>query len=174
MVAIFADCLLEGKSPTIFGDGEQTRDYIYVGDVAAANRAVLEADLRGHPDPVFNVSTGASTSVNRLCEMLRAAMGAAVEAAHAPPRPGDVEHSLLDNAKLHRLLDWQPTIALEEGLMGKPAALRVAELGGPDYTRQEIEAFREILRDDPERWVRIMKSVDVRTSELRARKRAAP
>jgi UDP-glucose 4-epimerase len=116
VVAIFADCLREGKPPTIFGDGEQTRDYIYVGDVAAANRAVLEADLRGHPDPIFNVSTGSSTSVNRLFEMLRAAMGAEVDATHGPPRPGDVEHSLLDNSKLQRLLGWQPPTALAEGL----------------------------------------------------------
>jgi UDP-glucose 4-epimerase len=116
VVAIFSQLLLEGKSPTIFGDGELTRDYVYVEDVAAANLQVLEADLRGHPDPVFNVSTGVATSVNRLFERLQRALGSSVSAVHGPPRPGDVRHSLLDSAKLRSLLGWKPAVKLEEGL----------------------------------------------------------
>ncbi len=65
-------------------------------------------------------------------------------------------------------------IALEEGLTGDQAAVRVAELAGTDYSREEIEAFTEILRADPERWVRLVQSVDARTSELRAKERARP
>jgi UDP-glucose 4-epimerase len=116
VVAIFANHLLEGRAPTIFDDGELTRDYVFVEDVAASNAMALAADLRGHPDPIFNVSTGAGTSVNRLFQLLREAMGSTIDAVYGPPRPGDVRHSLLDSAKLRSTLGWKPSVQLPDGL----------------------------------------------------------
>jgi UDP-glucose 4-epimerase len=116
VVAIFSGKLLRGEAPTIFDDGELTRDYVYVEDVARANLAALEADLKDHPDPIFNVSTGRATSTNRLFALLREAIGSKVEAEKGPPRPGDVRHSLLDNGKAARELKWRPQVELPEGL----------------------------------------------------------
>ena len=116
VVAIFIGKMLRGERPTIFDDGELTRDYVYVEDVARANLAALEADLRDHPDPVFNVSTGRATSTNRLFALLREAIGSKVDALRGPPRPGDVRHSLLDNGKAARELKWRPQVELPEGL----------------------------------------------------------
>jgi len=116
VVAIFTGKLLAGERPTIFDDGEQTRDYIYVEDVARANLAALEADLRDHPDPIFNVSTGRGTSTNRIFALLREAVGKPIEAKYGPPRPGDVRHSVLDGGKAGRELGWAPRVELPEGL----------------------------------------------------------
>lgn len=116
VVAIFSNKLLDGASPTIFGDGEFTRDYVFVNDVVRANVGLVGADLGNHPDPVFNVSTGVATSVNRLYEMLREALGVTIEATYGPRRPGDVEHSLLDNSKLRDFVGWQPETDFRSGM----------------------------------------------------------
>ena len=116
VIAIFCQLLLEGKSPTIYGGGDLTRDYIFVQDVARANRLLLEADLSEHPDPVFNCSTQLPTTTNRLFELLRDGFGADVEPVDGGWRPGDVAHSLLDNSKLRGTVDWQPSVALEDGI----------------------------------------------------------
>jgi len=116
VVAIFSNALLAGKAPTIFGGGELTRDYVFVEDIAAANRVVIEADLAGHADPVFNVSTGEPTTTNRIFELLREAYGVDVEAIAGGWRPGDVAHSLLENAKLRAETEWAPEVGLERGL----------------------------------------------------------
>ncbi len=116
VVAIFLRKMLHGEEPTIFDDGELTRDYVYVEDVAAANVAALKADLKGHPDPIFNVSTGRGTSVNALYRMLRQVLGSSVEARYGPPRPGDVRHSVLSGERALRELFWKPKVELGEGL----------------------------------------------------------
>lgn len=116
VVAIFSQQLLDGKTPTIFGDGELTRDYIFVGDVAAANLVALDHDFRGHPFPVFNVSTGTPTSTNRIFELVRAGLDSPVEAVHGPDRPGDVRHSLLDSTRFRELTGWSHRVDVEEGL----------------------------------------------------------
>ena len=103
---------------TIFGDGEQTRDYVYVGDVVAANMAVTGAELwpaTGIDDRGFNVGTGVETSVNRLAEEMMAVSGRRVEVKYAPARPGELLHSSLDNTKL-RGLGWEPGTSLSDGL----------------------------------------------------------
>jgi len=113
VVAIFCHRLLTGQIPMINGDGKQTRDYTYVGDVAAANLKALErADVTG---PV-NISTGVETSVNDLYRALVTAAGSTVAPQHAPARPGEQRRSCLSPGLAGRVLGWKPTVTLEEGL----------------------------------------------------------
>lgn len=112
VVSIFADRLIKGLSPYIFGDGEQTRDFIYVKDVAAATMAALRAGDGG----AFNVSTGAGLSVNALFRELKKITGSLLEPVYQPPRPGDITHSYLSNESTCVSLGWRPRYSLEEGL----------------------------------------------------------
>ena len=112
VIAIFTQAFLAGRAPTVFGDGTQTRDYVYVGDVAEANVRTLG---RSTPAPV-HIATGIEVSVNDLAARLRALTGAAVEPRHGPPVPGEVYRISLANARAERMLGWRPRIALEEGL----------------------------------------------------------
>jgi UDP-glucose 4-epimerase len=111
VVAIFMDRLRAGEGVTIFGDGEQTRDFVYVGDVA---QAVLAASERA--GGTFNVGTGVETTVNGLFEACRSLAGADVEAEHAPARPGDVRRSVVDVSLAAQALGWRPSTALDDGL----------------------------------------------------------
>ena len=111
VVAIFMDRLRAGEGITIFGDGEQTRDYVYVGDVVRAIQAAI-----GRDGGVFNVGTGTETSVNELFERCRTVAGGDTEATHAPARPGDALRSFLDISRSERELGWRPQTPLEEGL----------------------------------------------------------
>jgi UDP-glucose 4-epimerase len=113
VIAIFCHRLLTGQTAMINGDGEQTRDYTYVEDVAAANvRAFERPDVTG---PV-NVCTGVETTVNQLYRALVAAAGSKVAAEHAPARPGEQRRSCLSPALAGRVLGWKPTVSLAEGL----------------------------------------------------------
>jgi UDP-glucose 4-epimerase len=116
VISIFTDKLLRGERPTIFGDGEQTRDFVYVGDIAAANIAALEQDPDGPHPAVFNVSVNKQTSVNDLFKTLCRAGGFKIEAIYGDPRPGDVLHARLDNSRLKKALNWSPHVELEDGL----------------------------------------------------------
>jgi len=118
VVAVFCRRLLENLSLTIFGDGEQTRDYVYVGDVAAANLAVSEsslADPETIDDVAFNVATGVEVSVCRLAETLLKVSGREVDIEFAAARPGELLRSSLDTACL-QAAGWTPEIDLAEGL----------------------------------------------------------
>jgi UDP-glucose 4-epimerase len=118
VVAIFSTKLIEGTPITIFGDGEQTRDYVYVGDVVAANLLLSDAVLpraSSLDDRGFNVGTGIETNVNELAAALMRASGRSVEVRHAEPRAGELRHSSLDTARLGSL-GWAPETALETGL----------------------------------------------------------
>jgi UDP-glucose 4-epimerase len=110
VVAIFLGRLSEGERPRIFGDGRQTRDYVYVGDVA---RATLSAV--GHTG-VFNVGTGIETSVLELYELCRRVAGSEVEAEAADARLGELQRSVLDISLAARGLGWRPEVSLEDGL----------------------------------------------------------
>jgi UDP-glucose 4-epimerase len=119
VVAIFCNRILEGKPLTIFGDGLQTRDYVYVGDVA---RAVYLGVTSGIPEPervdarAFNVGTGVGTSVVDLARLLQQAAGSSAEIVFAPKRPGEQQESFLDAGKARKLLGWEPQVSLSEGL----------------------------------------------------------
>jgi UDP-glucose 4-epimerase len=120
VVAIFSHQLSHGETPTLFGFGKPTRDYVHVHDVARALRAAV-----GQAG-VFNVSTGVETPVSRLFELLRAAANATVEGELAPLRAGELERSCLDSSRARDELGWQAEIGLEEGLDATYRAL-VAE-----------------------------------------------
>lgn len=113
VIAIFCGKLTEGAPPKIFGDGLQTRDYVYVGDVVAANLAAVESEAGG----AFNIGTGRETSVVELVEAL-AEIGDRPDfkAEHAPERPGEVRHIALDFTRAREELDWQPRVDLRDGL----------------------------------------------------------
>ena len=112
VVAIFIDRLLKGEKLKIFGDGGQTRDFIFVGDVASANLAAL---YRGD-GRILNVSTGTSLSVNDLYRILKKLTSSSLEPEYCLPRPGDILHSCLANDDARKTLEWSPRCPLEEGL----------------------------------------------------------
>jgi len=118
VVAIFGRAILEGRPLNLFGDGEQTRDYVYVGDVAQANVLASRIDISaaaGMDDVAFNVGTGVETSVNELASALMKVAGREVPVARADARPGELLRSCLDTSKLEAL-GWQPAGGLEDGL----------------------------------------------------------
>lgn len=112
VVAIFATLLLAGETPTINGDGLQTRDYVHVSDVVAANLAAL-----GRPGfNTYNVGTGVETTVVEIYEGLRAATGSNLVAGHGPPSPGEQRRSCIDSARIREELGAAPSTSLESGL----------------------------------------------------------
>ncbi|MCE2902419.1 MAG: NAD-dependent epimerase/dehydratase family protein [Gemmatimonas sp.] len=119
VVAIFCNRLLDGRALTVFGNGEQTRDYVYAGDVAGANFAAATCALppRGRLDArAFNIGTGVETSVNALAETLREVSGGTAPIAYAPARAGELARSALQTQKARDVLGWGPTVSLREGL----------------------------------------------------------
>lgn len=112
VVAIFTERMLADQPCVIYGDGEQTRDFVYVDDVVHALALAME---RGDGERC-NVGTGERTSVNRLFRALAAATGYRREPVYAPARPGEVRHNAVDVRKAKEVLGWQPWTPLEEGL----------------------------------------------------------
>jgi UDP-glucose 4-epimerase len=112
VVAIFLSLLLTGKPPVINGDGRQTRDYVYVGDVVAANVAALDSTFVG---PV-NIGTGVETDVVTIFRELRQAVGSPIEARHGPAKPGEQRRSCVDGGLAAQVLNWRPQMILAEGL----------------------------------------------------------
>ena len=110
VVAVFSHCLWRGASPTLYGFGKPTRDYVHVHDVA---RALLTAAGQGG---VFNVSTGVETTVSRLFELLRAAAGVTAQGELAPLRAGELERSCIDPSRARDELGWRAEIGVEDGL----------------------------------------------------------
>ncbi len=114
VISLFISALSEGRTPTIYGDGEQTRDFTYVANVVDG---VLRAcDAPNVAGEVMNVATGSRISINALFRALRDLLGARVEPVYAPARRGDVRDSQADISKARRLLGYQPTVGFEEGL----------------------------------------------------------
>ena len=112
VVAIFTLRLLAGEQPIINGDGKQTRDYVFVGDVARANLAALQTDYTG---PI-NIGTGSETDVNQLFDYLRQLTGSAAPETHGPAKSGEQRRSVLAWDRAQQLLGWQPEMKIEEGL----------------------------------------------------------
>jgi UDP-glucose 4-epimerase len=117
--SIFGGRLLAGTPLTVFGTGRQTRDYVYVGDVARANFLALSATLSAmgdeHDARAFNIGTGVQTSVLDLVALIGRAAGVVPKVEHAPARAGELDRSALDASKAGRELTWKPAVALESG-----------------------------------------------------------
>jgi UDP-glucose 4-epimerase len=116
VVPRFAHALLGGEPPLIFGDGRQSRDFVYVEDVAAANLAAAEAPIRRAGGRSFNIGSGRRTTVLALLREMQAVTGRRVAPRHAPARPGEVRRSQADVAAARQALGWTPTTGLREGL----------------------------------------------------------
>jgi UDP-glucose 4-epimerase len=119
VVAIFCDRLIDGTTLTIFGDGEQTRDYVHVRDVARANLAATTASLpaaAGVDSRAFNIGTSVETDVVTLAKVLKKASGGTSNVVHAAARAGEQRRSVVRNEKAARVLGWRPQIALADGL----------------------------------------------------------
>ena len=124
VIAIFISAMLSGKRPRIFGDGNQTRDFVFVDDIVEANMAAIH---RGHRT-ALNIATGELTSINQMYELLKAITGFRWEAEHGPARTGDVYRISLDCSRAQDELGWTPKTSLADGLTRTVAFLREAAL----------------------------------------------
>jgi UDP-glucose 4-epimerase len=118
VVAIFSTRLLAGQDLTVYGDGKQTRDYVFVEDVARANLFASDVELGANgalDDFAFNVGTGVGTSVLQLADTIGRVSGGGGRKVHAAPRKGELQHSTLDVTRL-RQRGWKPEVPIEEGL----------------------------------------------------------
>jgi nucleoside-diphosphate-sugar epimerase len=126
VISLFIRALVERRQPTIYGDGEQTRDFTYVANVVdGVLRACAAPDASGE---VINVATGGRISLNRLFEVLKGLTGADVTPIYAAPRAGDVRDSQADIGKARRLLGYEPIVALDEGLKQTVAWFRKTQM----------------------------------------------
>jgi UDP-glucose 4-epimerase len=112
VVAIFAQRLLSGETARINGDGKQTRDFVYVGDVAEANARALTSDAVGS----FNVGTGVETDINVIFQVLKRLSGNNQSEVHGPAMPGEQRRSVVDARKIQKVMGWRPQTSLEAGL----------------------------------------------------------
>ena len=113
VVYVFSKALAQGKDLTIFGDGEQSRDFIYVKDVARANIKAMDAAV---PSGIYNVSTAIETTINALKEILLYFSRVPVQVSYADARGGDIYRSALDNTAAKQVLQWKPATKLLQGL----------------------------------------------------------
>lgn len=111
VITIFIQRLLRGMPPVIFGDGDQQRDFVYVGDIARASVLALESDLDGE---VLNVGTGVGTSVNQIAQLLIQHLGLQAKPVYREPHPGEIRHSIADISRIRRLLGFHPRTAFSE------------------------------------------------------------
>jgi nucleoside-diphosphate-sugar epimerase len=128
VVPKFICAFSNGEAPTIFGDGEQSRDFTYVGNVVEANLAALARP--GAAGRVYNIACGQRTTLNELAAIIREQTGAVVEALHGPPRAGEVRHSHADVSLARRELGYEPRISLAEGLRLTIEGMATAPLNG--------------------------------------------
>lgn len=111
VVSIFARQMIRGETPTIFGKGDKTRDYVHVSDIVAANLLAIAG-----PDGVYNIGTGVETSDRQMFDHLAALLDYHEEPHYAPPRQGEVYRTCLDTSKAAVALGWRPRLALRDGL----------------------------------------------------------
>jgi UDP-glucose 4-epimerase len=125
VIPIFANRILSGEPLTIYGDGEQTRDFVNVRDVAQANlQAGLTNDLHG----AFNIGSGTAITINTLARLIQKAAGVEVGVQYAPPRKGDVRHSLADISAAHQAFGFVPQVSIAGGLRSYMTWLRQDEI----------------------------------------------
>ena len=115
VVPQFITRVLRGESPTIHGDGEQSRDFTYIDNVVHANLAACEAPKEAAGE-VYNIACGERVTVNELARIVKETLGSDVAVQHGPERPGDVKHSLADISKARRLLGYEPQVSFQQGI----------------------------------------------------------
>lgn len=123
VISIFCDRIFQGVAPVIFGDGQQSRDFVHVSDVVAANLLVME-----HPDAAgrtFNVGRAKATSLLEIAHLLNDLTGQSLQPIHKEPRPGDIRHSIADNTAL-TALGWLPKVTIRDGLAELIEAIQIA------------------------------------------------
>ena len=113
VISIFVDRMIDSKKPIIYGDGEQTRDFIYVADLVSANIAALEKG----DNELVNVSCNTRDSINELTEIINNILNSDLSPVYKDPKAGDIKHSELDNTKAEDILEWKPEYNLKEGLI---------------------------------------------------------
>ncbi len=111
VISIFINRLMKSLPPVIYGDGNQTRDFVYVGDVAEAN--VLAAE--GNPG-IYNIGSGSEVSINELARLISSFFSSSLEPVYEPPRKGEIYRIFLDVSKAKEFLNWEPRTELLEGL----------------------------------------------------------
>lgn len=114
VISIFVNKMLQGSAPFIYGDGEQTRDFVFVKDVVRAN--LLAAEVTGAASQIFNIGTGRQVSINQLFETLRTILMLDLEPVYRPARPGDIRHSYGDASRVRAILKWSAKVNFEDGL----------------------------------------------------------
>ena len=114
VISIFSDYLSQGKQPTIYGDGEQTRDFVYVSDVVEAN--IKAATAPSAAGKTINIATGGKLSINALLKTIADLKDQPFEPQYKPGRQGDIRHSRADISAAREYLDWQPVVSFEDGL----------------------------------------------------------
>ncbi len=126
VVAIFTGQMLQGMPVTINGDGDQERDFVYVGDCARANIMAMESDVTG----IYNLASGVGTTVNELAAILKDVTGYQLEPVHGPPKLGETYRIFLTAEKAGRVLGWEPNFSLRQGLEKTVEYFREIELRG--------------------------------------------
>lgn len=112
VISIFIEHILKGEPCIVYGDGEQTRDYVFVGDVVEANILALDCSSN-----IINIGTGIETSVNDLITIFSSILGRIAEHQHVDPRPGEVLRSVLDCQKASLEIGWHPDVVLKDGII---------------------------------------------------------
>jgi len=115
VVAIFTEQMLDGKQPTIFGDGTKTRDYVYVDDIITANINVMFKSISSQ-DEIYNIGWGKEIKDIEIFESVRDALGLDVKPVFDEKRPGEIDRICIDNTKAGKGLDWSPKVKLQEGI----------------------------------------------------------
>lgn len=113
VVAIFCDTILRGEAPRIYGDGKQTRDFVFVEDICAACLLALELKARG----AYNVGTSVETDINSLAEIIKNSLGYRGEILHSEAKKGEQERSCLNFSKIKKELGWSPKVNLKDGIL---------------------------------------------------------
>lgn len=137
----FIDAALGGKPITIFGDGEQTRDFCYIDNTVRANLLAASSPKKLAGE-VVNIAGGRRIGLNELCRELGRIMGHDVAVDHVAPRPGDIRHSLADITAAHNLLGYEPLVRWEDGLAPTLAYLRALRSEGPSAAAQHLTSAR--------------------------------
>jgi nucleoside-diphosphate-sugar epimerase len=114
VISLFITALLAGRTPVVYGDGKQSRDFTYVDNVVTGNLLALRA--KGLSGQVVNVATGQRTTLKQLLRVLARELGAPARARHDPPRPGDIRHSVAEVRRARKVLGYTPRVDLETGL----------------------------------------------------------